>query len=110
MGIDELIEYYYRHPKYFRDNFQTSNLEVKNPLCGDRLIVFLENNIIVYKHQGCVLSNVGMAILCELYEKNETDLYYNHEIFKVLEKFPFREKCLKLAVEGYKSFLASISA
>ena len=71
---------------------------------------YLENDLLVYQHRGCILSNCSAAIFCNLYVEKKIDKYIDNEIFLYLNKFPFREKCLKLPVLAYNKFLAFSSA
>lgn len=108
MEVDYIIEENFKHPDFYRDSLD--GLWVANPLCGDKIIFSREEDKLVYNHHGCVLSNVSAAAFCQLFILNKIDEFRTHEVFQLLEKFPTREKCLNLPIEGYKSFLASSSA
>ena len=111
MDIDQIIENYYRKPEFYREKPSFSkSVYLKNPLCGDLITLGYEGELLVFAHQGCVISNVGMSVLCDLHKQNIPEKYFTNEVFKILEKFPFREKCLTLAFDAYSKLLASTSA
>lgn len=111
MDIDEIIDRYYRNPEFYRESeVFAQSISVKNQLCGDVITLGFKQDNILYTHKGCVISNVGMGVLCELHIQARPEDYLKHDLFKILEKFPTREKCLTLALDAYSKLLASISA
>ncbi|HAO81657.1 MAG: SUF system FeS cluster assembly protein [Parcubacteria group bacterium GW2011_GWD2_43_10] len=109
---------YYRHPRCNQKITEANySAEVSNPLCGDRIEIYLQTSgdkikQAVWQGEGCVLSLAAADMLAEyLQNKSLTaiDTIDKDWIIKTLgvNPSPSRLKCALLPLEALKKSLAN---
>lgn len=113
---EELLDHY-QHPRN-RGTLPapTGHAEVKNPLCGDLLsvdVLVRDGKVeeVAFLGEGCVISQAGASMLCELVLGKTVDeirALGTPEIMQLLglPPNPTRLKCGLLGLEGLQKALA----